>query len=817
MKIAVLIPVFALLVNTFAVTYVLAQRKRSPVNRAFVIFAVSILFWLLLDIVAYLPMRESSLLVLMKIRSLFWLAAVFLFLNFTYALLDRKRDWIWYGFAVACFCAQAASLSTDWIVHGTRTFYWGSDTTLGPLGGAAMVGLVLLPGLHALRLIFRAMVFATNEQLKNQLKTLLIGAALGFGCGFTTDYLLPEVVGFHDIVQLASFGTVILSLYTFVAIVQHQFLTVSLEEVAEKLFANVNDAVILLDNVGVVVKANPAATEFFGANIVPGTVLRNVLPFYSPEKNMIDVEKSMMPVGKSRLFSVSQSRVESTGRDVGRLFVARDVTRRKEAEDALRFLAEFERIIIQISARFINLPVDHSDIAVNEALDEIGRFARVDRSYVFLLTQNGSRVSNTHEWVTKGMKPSKHRLQDIPISGLSWIVDRLARGEEVVIPAVEQLPVEAESEKTLLLAHSVKSVVLVPITNSKGLMGFIGFDAIRSHRNWPSAEIGLLKIVGDVIASAIQRRNSEMELTGYREKLEILVEERTAELSEKNKQLANEVSVRKKAQVEAGIALENLGHVNRELNNFAYIVSHDLKAPLRGIASLAEWLSVDYKDKLDDQAREYLKLMGSRVSRMHALIDGVLHYSRIGRINEAKTHVHVRRVVREVCDLVTPPPRVRIECSTPFPPIFAQATLVIQIFQNLISNAVKFTKDGPGLIQVGCEEIDGESRFFVRDDGPGVKPEDRERIFEIFCKLGPDDAYESTGIGLTIVKKIVESYRGRIWVESTKGRGAVFYFTLPDAIDKEQFSEEIGEKTRISSEKPGNIKKCGITPDFETA
>jgi two-component system sensor kinase FixL len=243
--------------------------------------------------------------------------------------------------------------------------------------------------------------------------------------------------------------------------------------------------------------------------------------------------------------------------------------------------------------------------------------------------------------------------------------------------------------------------------------------------------------------------------------------------------ISRDITERKQAEKQQAESLRKVSEINQELKDFAYVVSHDLKAPLRAIKTLADWLSTDYQDKLDEQGKENLRLLSSRVDRMHNLIDGVLQYSRIGRTEQGTVPVDLRRLVPEIIDNLGTPEHIAIRVEPDLPTVEADATRITQVFQNLLSNAIKYMDKPQGNITVGCAEDDGLWTFSVADNGPGIARKDFERIFKLFQTLAPRDNSESTGVGLTVAKKIVEMYGGRIWVESEVGTGSTFFFTFP--------------------------------------
>lgn len=242
-----------------------------------------------------------------------------------------------------------------------------------------------------------------------------------------------------------------------------------------------------------------------------------------------------------------------------------------------------------------------------------------------------------------------------------------------------------------------------------------------------------------------------------------------------------DISQRKQLEAEQKRIIHELESVNEELKNFAYVVSHDLKAPLRAIGSLADWISTDQHERLDADGQEHLRLLIQRVRRLDALIDGVLRYSRIGRLHEAETVIDLNELTHEVIDSLAPLEHISVVAATGLPTIRAEKTGIQQVLQNLIANAIRYIDKPQGHIEIDCAEQGDSWRLSVADNGPGIEARHFERIFQLFQTLNPRDRVESTGVGLSIVKKIVEQHGGQVWVESSIGQGSTFYFTVPKA------------------------------------
>jgi len=294
-------------------------------------------------------------------------------------------------------------------------------------------------------------------------------------------------------------------------------------------------------------------------------------------------------------------------------------------------------------------------------------------------------------------------------------------------------------------------------------------------------EIGVLVTAFNDMLSQIERRDAE--LLAAKELLEHRVADRTAQLSQ-------ELTERQRAERELEVRNDELEQTNRELDDFAYIASHDLKEPLRGIHNYARFLIEDYADRFDEDGRGKLETLSRLSRRMETLIDSLLHYSRLGRTDLALDEVDVQEVVDDVVDRLGISLReqnVEIRVPGRLPIIRSDRVRLGEVFANLITNAIKYNDKPQRWIEIGFVEssravgadLSPEHTFYVRDNGIGIPERHLETVFRIFKRLHARDEFGGgTGAGLTIVRKIVERHHGGVWIESTPGEGTTVFFTL---------------------------------------
>ncbi len=245
--------------------------------------------------------------------------------------------------------------------------------------------------------------------------------------------------------------------------------------------------------------------------------------------------------------------------------------------------------------------------------------------------------------------------------------------------------------------------------------------------------------------------------------------------------IITDLTDRKQAEEALQQTLDELTRSNRDLEEFAHIASHDLQEPLRNVSTCLQILEKDYKDKLGPDADQLIKYAVDAIPRMKALIYNLLAYARVTGIGTPSASVNCEQIFEKT--LLTLGPAIdessAVVTHDPLPAVYADATQLLQVFQNLTSNAIKFRGDQPPKVHISAEKSDSEWVFSVSDNGIGMESHHLEKIFKIFYRLHGSTQFEGSGVGLAIVKKIIDTHKGRIWVESEPGKGSTFYFTIP--------------------------------------
>jgi signal transduction histidine kinase len=440
----------------------------------------------------------------------------------------------------------------------------------------------------------------------------------------------------------------------------------------------------------------------------------------------------------------------------GAVSILLDVTERNRAEAALHERRAFEKLITGLSTDFVSLAPQDVDPGINRALAAIGAFARVDRAYIFRFSKDGTTMSNTHEWCAPGIEPQIENLGDLPVSVFPWWTERMRRREVIHIPRVADLPDEAAAERAILLEQAIRSIVVVPITSGQSVLGFLGFDSVQVEKTWEDEDIALLKIVGEIFVSALDRKEAD----ARRALLEA--------------ELVQTRSLENVAKLAGGVA--------HDFNNLLAVILN-CAAMLR--RELHDSRHIGYINELYDSATQaarltrQLLLVGRRGIVEPVLLD----------INEAVRSLHelLRGTLGEHVSL-------RIELGQDVSTVKLGAPQIEQILLNLTLNARDAMPNG-GEFFIGTDTVDLDREhaaksidvnpgrytvLMVKDTGVGMTAEIGARAFEPFFTT---KGALGTGLGLSTVHGIVKQAGGHLSLRTAPGQGCsiALYFPALDA------------------------------------
>jgi signal transduction histidine kinase len=404
-----------------------------------------------------------------------------------------------------------------------------------------------------------------------------------------------------------------------------------------------------------------------------------------------------------------------------------------------------QELLISISTKYINADLSDIDELVRKSLKQVGKFVEADRSYIFSYDFVNNTTSNTYEWCAKGIPPEIDNLQNVPVDYITRWLDAHRNEEAFYVEDVSLLPKDGEfGLRAIIEPQGIKSLITIPKIKNNELIGFIGFDSVKQIHQYSENEKNILFVFANMLVNVIQRKENE-------------------EIFKKQEQ--------KKEQL-----LSNLSLQNEELNEYAHVVSHDLKAPLINIYTLINWFIDDNNETLGENLLKPLNQVLFNVEKMDFSIKGILEYSRIDKLASKDRAINLNIMIKDVLKTLLIPVNIKITVQENLPILFGNALKFRQVFQNLIQNAIKYSDKKEGVIEIGGTEKGEYFEFFIKDNGIGINSNYFQKIFKVFTKL--ESTSSSSGIGLSIVKKIVHSYKGDIWLESQEGFGTTFYFTI---------------------------------------
>lgn len=632
----------------------------------------------------------------------------------------------------------------------------------------------------------------------------------------------------------------------------------------QTLFDTIVDFIFVMDQQGRVIKVNKQVIDRLGYR-EDELIGMPVLELHPPElrqeaarivNEMIAGRLGLCPL---EIQTKDGQRIPvETKVDVGKwgnqpvlIGLTRDISERVEAQAKLTFRSHFEDLLTQISTRFINLTSYQVDSEINQALSEIGQFEQVDRSYIFLIDPSGSMMSNTHEWCAEDIEPQIDNLQDLPIDIFPWWLEKMRANQPLVISNLDELPEQASQEKEILQAQDIRSIAVIPLMVNQQLIGFAGFDAVRSKRIWEQENIFMLQQFGNILTNALERQRTEDALRQSEARnaallaaipdnifrinsegriVDAVISEETdlavpegeihdisirdfldAETTQKSLELIQQALTSGESQVleyqlpidnqiqyyEARVVASGEDEVIAIIRNtsekarleqmktdFINRATHDLRTPLTTILLMVSLLEGGCTP---EEQQEFWHVLKEELDKERVLIEDLLTVGRLesNRWSVRKQPLDPIKPLMNAIDSIAPQAagkqiEIKMTENLAHFQVMGDATSLQQVFTNLLNNAVKFTSPG-GWVKIRAFAKDGKGYFQIRDNGMGIPPEDLPNLFSRFFRSrnAIEQEVPGSGIGLFIVKSIIEHFEGQIRVESAPGHGTMMEFWLP--------------------------------------
>jgi len=442
-----------------------------------------------------------------------------------------------------------------------------------------------------------------------------------------------------------------------------------------------------------------------------------------------------------------------------------EMERRVAAEQELRRRSELQRLLIDLSLDFINLPLERLDPSIEKALGDMGRFVRADRAYLFAYDFERGVMSNTHEWCGPGIEPYIEELQDVPNADFPDWVHAHRHGAAVHIPDIGALP--QGPLRDILSSQGIRSLVTLPLGEGDDCLGYVGFDAVADRRIWTPDDIMLLRVFAQLLMNAELRRRREIEILEAHKEINMAYR-RLRQSAEKINSLALEAQA-----------------ANIAKSRFLATMSHELRTPLNAVLGMTALLR---ETRLDEAQLDRLAVVEKAGKDLLRIFDDILDFSKVDDIAFEKIEFPLRNIFDNASSakreaLSGKPVAFSWKIAPDVPErIVGDPLRISRVFNNIVGNAIKFTPSGEIAVSVDVVRLGGRFlRFTVRDTGVGMAPEQMEQLFEPFVQGDTSGTrrYGGTGLGLPLSKKIVESMGGTFSAKSALGEGSVFEFTVP--------------------------------------
>jgi signal transduction histidine kinase len=714
----------------------LRQNGRRQVNRAFILYLSAMAFWQLAAVVVTFTIESTSALLWYRLMTagmggqfIFYCLFILVFVKTTHRRVATIAGWL-------LFVGLLISYRTDLIIK---------DVMLSPATGiyvptfgklVPMIGMITFFYLaYGVFSLIRAYRQSKSLNQRNRIRYLLVGAAV-IGLGALSN-LSSHTQPFPIDVTANVINAVIIA----IAIGRHKLLDTSIM-LRKGMLYSIPTVII-------------ATCYFLFINLATSI-------FHAHGDMQIFVSFCLAVLAAL----IAQPVMKHAQNWVDRLFF-------REKYDSTQMLQRLS----QTAASMLRL-----DSLTSLILEEVTSTIHIEKAAFFLMNDKAGdfRLAAQHGLDNQGEYLFR---KDHPV--IEW----LRMNKALTRPEIEMLPQFKAlwgREKDQLDRLDVE--LLIPVIAKKELVGIFTLGPKQSEEQYSPDDIRTISTLANQTAIAIENARLFWQLEGTlgtlrktHDELEMRVQERTADLARANEALKSENLERLRAEEEIKRYTKELERSNKELQQFAYVASHDLQEPLRMVGSFLQLLERRYSQQLDSNAKDFIHYAVDGAVRMQALINDLLEYSRVGTRGKPFEEIDLNKIValaKNNLNIAIKEHKAKIRCAK-LPLIFGDDTQLTQVFQNLIGNAIKFHTEKSPEITITSVRKNGNYEIMVKDNGIGIDPQYKEKIFLIFQRLHNREDYPGTGIGLAICKRIVERHGGSIWVESKAGEGATFIFSIP--------------------------------------
>jgi PAS domain S-box-containing protein len=757
------IPLLAFLINVFTWTYIFAQKRRNPVNTAYLILASTLAAWTLELFLLWIPIEESLLYPLLKITMITGFMVGFFFLNFTYIFLGKTKDKIFYVFLYSAVIASLINIFSNLYVEGYTKYKWGISLEGGMLFVPIAFFVIALPIIYSLSLIYKDMKSSYDSNKKKQLLLLFQGTLASFIIALMSDVFFPYVIGVKNVMRIGISGTMIQSIFVFCAVSKYNFLSMDIKDVAKDLFTNVRDGVVIINEHEYIIQMNRSAKELFGINDFSSNSIKvsSIINDYKFDEDYKNYETTIIKGSDEIFVSLSQATVRQSGLELGKILIIRDITESKKAEKELK-----------------------------------GSKTKLEKLAGELAQANASLEQKVAER-TKSLLISNEQLQ-------REILERKRAEEELA----------AEKERLAVTLGSIGDGVIT--TDTQGHVALLN-KAAEHLTGWHQAEA-----IGQPLAAVFQildertrspqgspveealHTNRVVSRTNHailiaRDRTERIVAESAAPIHDTDGKVIGAVLVfrdvteRRKIEEEL-IKADKLESIGVLAGGIAHDFNNILTAIIGNISLAKMYASAE--DKV------YTRLVNAEKAALQAqnLTQQLLTFSKGGSL--VRRPASIGDLIRDCIDFSLRGSNVKCEFSLEEDvwPVEIDEGQMSQVINNLIINADQAMPDG-GMIEVRAENITVDEgnrerflplengryvRISVKDHGIGIPEEHIQKIFDPYFTT----KQKGSGLGLFTCYSIVKKHEGHLAVESHQGVGTTFYVYIPASQRRVQKAED---------------------------